>query len=200
MKGRLEDARYLKGAGSFTSDRNLPGQLHAHFLRSDRPHAEIVSLDVLAAGSAPGVHAVFTARDLAAAGIRPLPVNSIPAKSRDGSELIKTRRPALAEGRVRFVGEPLACVVADSLALAQDAAELIEVEYRDLPHVTRAVDALEPGAPQLHDNVPGNRVLDFGTGSDEAQVEQVFRKAARVVTLSLYNNRVTANPIEPRAA
>ncbi len=200
LKGRLEDRRYVTGTGSYTADRNLPGQLYAHFLRSDRAHARIVSIDGSAAGAVPGVHLVLTGDDVKAAGVHSLPTNSIAGKSRDGSDLIKTYRPALAQGKVRYVGEPVACVVADSPAIAQDAAEAIEVSYEDLPHVTRAVDALASGAPQLHENVPGNRVLDFGTGTDEAKVDEVFRSAKRVVKLSLYNNRVAANPIEPRAA
>ncbi len=200
FKGRLEDRRYITGTGSYTGDRNLPGQLYASFLRSDRPHAEILSIDAAAALALPGVLAVFTGEDIAAAGFKPMPVNSIAGKSRDGTELIKTVRPALAQGRVRFVGEAVACVVAESLAVAQDAAEKIVLDYRDLPHVTRAVDAMQAGSPQLHGNVPGNRVLDFGTGSDEAKVDEAIRAARHVVKLSLYNNRVVANPLETRTA
>lgn len=200
LKGRLEDQRYITGTGSYTGDRNLPGQLYAVFLRSDRPHAEILSIDAAAALAMQGVQAVLTAEDIAAAGFKPLPVNAIAGKSRDGSELIKTVRPALAQGRVRFVGEAVACVVAQTLAIAQDAVEKIVIDYRDLPHVTRALDAMQAGAPQLHANAPGNRVLDFGTGSDEARVDEAIRGAKHVVKLSIYNNRVVANPMENRNA
>jgi len=200
LKGRLEDRRYITGTGCYTGDLNLPGQLHAYFLRSDRPHAQILSIDTSGAKTASGVHAVLTGTDIKAAGINSLPTNSIAGKSRDGSDLIKTYRPALAQGKVRYVGEPVACVVADSPAIAQDAAEKIEVRYRDLPHVIKPVEALKPGAPQLHDNVPGNRVIDLGTGSEEAKVEEIFKTAKRVVKLSLYNNRMHANPMEPRVA
>src|SRR3954471_2843955 len=177
LKGRLEDRRYITGAGSYTADRNIPGQLYAHFVRSDRPHAEIVSIDCGVAKSTRGVHACLTGEDMKAAGVKSLPVNSIAGKSRDGSELIKTHRPALAQGKVRYVGEPVVCVVAESAAIAQDAAERIAIDYRDLRHVTTAVDAMKQGAPTLHDNVPGNRVLDFGTGSDEAKVDAAIRSA-----------------------
>lgn len=198
FKGRLEDRRYITGAGTYVSDRQLPGQLYAAFLRSDRAHAQILSLDTTGARARPGVRAVLTGEDVKASGINPLPT-ALAANGRDGQPLIKPYRPALAQGKVRYVGEPLACVVADSAALAQDALEAIVIEYRDLPVVTRAVEALEAGAPQLHDNVPGNRVFDFGTG-DEAKTEEVFRSARRVVRLSLYNNRVVANPLELRGA
>ena len=200
FKGRLEDHRYITGTGSYTGDRNLPGQLYACFLRSDRPHAQIVSIDTTAARAITGVHLVLTGEDIAAAGFKPQPVNSIAGKSRDGAELIKTVRMALPLDKVRFVGEAVACVVAESLAIAQDAVEKIAVDYRDLPHVTRAVDSMQAGAPQLHDNAPGNRVLDFGTGSDEAKVDEAIKAARHVVKLSLYNNRVVANPMENRSA
>ena len=200
FKGRLEDHRYVTGTGSYTGDRNIPGQLYAHFLRSDRPHAEILSIDTAEARAQKGVQAILTGEDIAAAGLKPMPVNAIAGKSRDGTDLVKTVRPALAQGRVRFVGEAVACIVADTLAIAQDAAEKIVVDYRDLPHVTQAVEAMKSGAPQLHDLAPGNRVLDFGTGSDEEKVDAAIKSAKHVVKLSLYNNRVVANPMENRNA
>ncbi len=200
FKGRLEDHRYVIGTGSYTGDRNIPGQLYAHFLRSDRPHAEILSIDTAEARAQKGVQAILTGDDIAAAGLKPMPVNAIAGKSRDGTDLVKTVRPALAQGRVRFVGEAVACIVADTLAIAQDAAEKIIVDYRDLPHVTQAVEAMKSGAPQLHDLAPGNRVLDFGTGSDEEKVDAAIKSAKHVVKLSLYNNRVVANPMENRNA
>jgi carbon-monoxide dehydrogenase large subunit len=198
FKGRREDRRYITGAGTYTSDRNLPGQLHACFLRADRAHAEIRSLDASAARSMRGVHLVLTGEDIKAAGINSLPTQ-LAVNGRDGKPLLKPYRPALAQGKVRYVGEPICCVVAETAELAQDAAERIAIDFHDLPHVTRAVDAMKPGAPQLHDNVPGNRVFDWGIG-DEAKTDEVFRAAKRVVKLTLYNNRVVANPMEPRTA
>jgi len=179
LKGRLEDHRYVTGTGRYTADRNVTGQLHAYFIRADRPHAQIVSIDASAAKSTKGVHLILTGEDMVAAGVKTIPVNSIAGKSRDGSELIKTIRPALATGKTRYVGEPVVCVVAESAVIAQDAAEHITIEYKDLPHVTRAVDAMKPGAPQLHDNVPGNRVLGYGNGTDEAKVDAAIKSAKR---------------------
>ena len=197
FKGRLEDRRLVTGRGTYTSDRNLPGQLHAAFLRADRPHARIVRIDTAAVAAMPGVKLVLTGDDVKAANIGSLPTQ-LAVNGRDGKPLIKPFRPALAQGKVRYVGEPVACVVADSPLQAQDALDALVIDYEDLPFVTRAEQALASGAPQLHDNVPGNRVMDFGQG-DEAKTEAVFKTAPRVVRLSIYNNRVIASPMEPRS-
>src|SRR5437899_9561618 len=196
-KGRLEDERMLKGRGRYVADWNLPGQACGHFLRSDRAHAEIAALDASSALAMPGVIAVLTGADVAAAGLRPLPA-AAPVKGRGGAEQLPTVRPALAQGRVRYVGEPVALVVAESAAAAQDAAEAVAVEYRELPAVVDARAALARGAPLLHENVPGNLLLDFA-GGDEAATEAAFRRAARVVRLTSYHSRVVGNPMEPRA-
>ena len=196
LKGRLEDQRLLTGRGTYVSDWNLPGQAHACFLRSDRAHAGIVSIDASAALAHPGVLAVLTGEDVFAAGYKSLPA-ALPMKGRDGAELIKPMRPALAQGKVRFVGEPVAIVVAETAVAAQDASELVMVEYADLPAVTVAADALKPGAPQLFDEAPGNMVFDFGAG-DEAAATAAFASAARIVKLTVDNTRVVGNPMEPR--
>jgi carbon-monoxide dehydrogenase large subunit len=197
MKGRLEDRRLLTGQGKFTSDWNFPNQAYAAFLRSDRPHAEIVSVDCSAALKAPGVLAVLTGKDVAEAGYKSIPTN-LGVKDRFGEPLKKPARPVLAQGKVRHVGECVACVVAESPYLAQDAAELIAVEYRELPAVTVAEKALAPGAPQLHAELPGNLSFDWVAG-DEAATEAAFRSAARIVKLKLENPRMIGNPMEPRA-
>src|SRR5216683_3346430 len=196
-KGRLEDERMLKGRGRYVADWNLPGQAYGHFVRSDRAHAEIAAVDASSALAMPGVIAVLTGADVAAAGLRPLPA-AAPVKGRGGAEQLPTHRPALAQGRVRYVGEPVALVVAESTAGAQDAAETVAVEYRELPAVIDARVALARGAPLLHENVPGNLLLDFA-GGDEAAAEAAFRRAARVVELTSYHSRVVGNPMEPRA-
>src|SRR5216683_1291159 len=196
-KGRLEDERMLKGRGRYVADWNLPGQAYGHFVRSDRAHAEIAAVDASSALAMPGVIAVLTGADVAAAGLRPLPA-AAPVKGRGGAEQLPTHRPALAQGRVRYVGEPVALVVAESTAGAQDAAEAVAVEYRELPAVIDARVALARGAPLLHENVPGNLLLDFA-GGDEAAAEAAFRRAARVVELTSYHSRVVGNPMEPRA-
>lgn len=197
MQGRLEDRRLLTGQGRYTADRNFPNQAYAAFLRSDRAHAEIISIDPSAALAAPGVLAVLTAKDVAEAGYKSIPTY-LAVKDLSGEPLKKPPRPVLAQGKVRHVGECVACVVADSALAAQDAAELIAVEYRDLPAVTSAEAALRPGAPQLHEILPGNLSFEWGVG-DAAATETAFRSAARVVKLALDNQRVVGNPMEPRA-
>jgi len=197
-KGRLEDARMLTGQGRYVADWTLPGQAWGHFLRSDRPHADIVSIDTGAALAMPGVIAVLTGADVAAAGQKPMPA-AAPMKGRNGAEQLATPRFSLTQGRVRYVGEPVALIVAESAAQAQDAAEAVAVEYRDLPAVVLARNALAKDAPQLHDTVPGNVVLDY-TGGDEAAVKAAFARASRVVKLTAYHTRVVGNPMEPRAA
>ena len=197
MKGRLEDRRLLTGRGRFIADWNFPNQAYAAFLRSDRAHAEILSIDASAALKANGVLAVLTGKDVAEAGYKSIPTN-LAVKDRFGEPLKKPPRPVLAQGKVRHVGECVACVVAESPLAAQDALELIVVGYRDLPAVTVAEKALAPGAPQLHAELPGNLSFDWVAG-DEAATEAAFGSAARVVKLALDNPRMAGNPMEPRA-
>ena len=197
QKGRLEDGRMLTGRGRYVSDWNLPGQAHGHFLRADRPHARIVSIDASGALGMPGVVAVLTGDDVAAAGMQSLTA-AAPMKGRGGAEQARPPHPMLAQGRVRYVGEPVALVIAETAVQAQDAAEAVMVEYEDLPAVVEARDALAAGAPLVHDDVPGNLVLDFA-GGDAAATREAFRKAAKVVTMSAHHTRVVGNPMEPRA-
>src|SRR5438445_7086681 len=149
LKGRLEDDRMLTGRGKYVSDGNLPGQAYGHVIRSDRAHADIVSLDATAALAQPGVLALFTGEDIKGS-LKSLPA-ALPVKGRGGMELIHPGRPALAQGRVRFAGDAVAMVVAESAAAAQDAAERIAVEYRELPAVISARQAVAGGAPLVHD-------------------------------------------------
>ena len=195
LKGRLEDHRMLTGRGRYVSDWNLPGQAYAHFVRSDRAHAEIVAIDKAAALQHPGVLAVYTGDEVRE--LKSLPA-ALPVKGRGGMELINPGRPALAQGRVRFAGDAVAMVVAESAVAAQDAAELIGIEYRDLPAVVSVQQAIAPGAPRVHDAVPGNVVLDYESGNADL-AEKAFATAARIVKLDLDNSRVVANPMEPRA-
>ena len=198
MRGRLEDERMLKGRGRYVSDWTLPNQAHGHFLRSDRPHAKIVSIDAAAALAMPGVLAVVTGKELAAAGLKPIPA-AAPFKWSDGSEQRPASRLSLAHEVVRHVGEPVALIVAATATQAQDAAEALAVEYEDLPAVVTASAALEKDAPQLHAGAPGNLLLDF-EGGDAAATAAAFAKAAKVVKLRAYHSRVVGNPMEPRAA
>ena len=197
FKGRREDQRLITGQGRFTADWSLPGQLHGHFLRADRAHAEIVSLDAGAARTAPGVRAVFTGEDVRKAGFKEAPP-LVRYPGRGGMKLLEPHRDALAVGRVRHVGQEVALVVADSPAAAQDAAEKIAVEYRDLPAIVDVDDALAAGAPQLYPDIPGNLSFDFDYG-DAAKVEAAFAAAAHVTRLTLESQRLVGNPMEPKS-
>src|SRR5947207_2163928 len=193
---RLEDSRFLTGQGRYVDDINLPGQLHGILLRSPYGHAAIDGIDTAAAGAMPGVRGVFTAADLDADGIGPLPCI---AQVATVAPIIVPLRRALARDRVRHVGDPVAFVIADTSEQARDAAELIAVTYRPLPAVVDATAALAAGAPLLWDEAPGNLCYRFERG-DKAAVEAAFAAAAHVVEIELVNNRLVVAPIEPRAA
>jgi carbon-monoxide dehydrogenase large subunit len=195
--GRLEDERLLKGKGCYAADWRLPGELYAVFVRSDRAHAEILNVDKEHALARPGILAVLTGDDVARAGYGSLPT-ALAFPDRFGQPLKKPHRPALAQGRVRYVGECVACVVAESALIAQDAADLVHVEYRDLPAVVSAEESLQPKTAQLHDGIPGNLYFDYGSG-DAAKTDAAFASAERIVKLRVHNTRVVANPMEPRA-
>jgi len=197
FKGRREDLRLVTGRGKYTSDWNLAGQLHAYFLRSDRAHAEIVSLNVEAARSSPGVVAVLTGADTARAGFKSTP-NIARYPGRGGVGIKVPHRDGLANARVRFVGQEVALVVATGALAAQDAAERIEIEYRDLPVVVDAEAALAPGAEQLYPDIPGNLCFDYEYG-DEAKTAEAFSRAAHVTRLELDSQRMVGNPMEPKA-
>src|SRR6185312_137121 len=151
-----------------------------------------------AAKAMPGVLGVWTGTDLNAAGYGPFTCG-LPLKNRDGSPLLQTNRYPLATDKVRFVGDPVAFVVADTLAQARDAAEAVELDIEPLPAVTDPEEATKPGAPQLYDHIPGNVALDYHFG-DTAKVEAAFKSAAHVTRLDVLNNRVAVVAMEPRAA
>ena len=193
----MEDARLTTGSGKYAADWNQPGQLHAAFVRSDRAHAEIAAVDAAEAAKHPGVRLILTGADAIKAGyVKPPHTLNFPGKN--GMQTRAPDRPVLAHGKVRFVGEALAVVVADTAAAAQDAAGLVEVKYRDLPPAISPEAALAPGAPQLHENVPGNLPIEAETG-DAAAVEAAFAKAAHVTRLKVEVTRVSPSPMEPRA-
>ena len=195
FKGRREDDRLLTGQGRYTADWNLPGQLYAHFVRSDRAHADLVSIDIENAAAFPGVKAVLTGKDTRHLKTPPSPLK---ANDRNGQPIRVPHRPVLADARVRFVGECVAMVVAESPQAAQDAAELIEVEYGERDAVIDPAAALEPGAPQLHETHAGNLAFDFGYG-DEAATQEAFGRAFHVTRLTLESTRISGNPMEPRS-
>ncbi|HZT52729.1 MAG TPA: xanthine dehydrogenase family protein molybdopterin-binding subunit [Stellaceae bacterium] len=195
---RKEDPTLLRGEGRYSDDINLPGQAHAVMVRSRHGHGVIRRLSAQAARKLPGVLGVYTAADLDAAGFKPLqsPFN---AQNKDGTPWRTAPRPALARDRVRYVGESVAFAVAETAAQAKDAAEAVEVEIEPLPAVTSPAAAAAAGAPQLHEQAPGNILLDFHYG-DSAKVADAFAKAAHVTRLKLVSNRVVVNAMEPRAA
>ncbi|SME97376.1 carbon-monoxide dehydrogenase large subunit [Tistlia consotensis] len=195
---RLEDARFLTGHGRYTDDIALPGSLHLAVLRSPVAHAELGPIDVEEALGAPGVLAVYTGADLKADGIGSIPcLAMVPGKG--GSKPVAPAYPALAQDKVRFVGQPVVCVVAETAAQARDALELVVVDFDPLPAVTEADRALAADAPLVHDAAPGNLCLDYEHGDREA-AEQAFAKAARIAKLELINNRLVVNSMEPRVA
>jgi aerobic carbon-monoxide dehydrogenase large subunit len=196
---RREDYRFLTGQGTYTDDINRPGQLHAYILRSPHASARINRIDTGAAASAAGVAAVFTGADMAADGIGGLPCGWL-INSKDGSPMKEPPHPVLAVERVRHVGDPVAVVLAESLAEARDAAEKIAVDYAVEPAVVDPAAALQPGAPQVWPaEAPGNVCYDWHLG-DGAAVDAAFAKAAKIVKLDLVNNRLIPNAMEPRAA
>jgi carbon-monoxide dehydrogenase large subunit len=200
---RKEDLRFLTGAGRFSDDIQMPEALVAVALRSPLPHADIAGIDVAAAVEAPGVRLVLTAADLDGEIAGPIPsFSTVPpfdVGRRDGGDAAEAAQYPLARERVRYLGEPIAFVVADSMEQAQDAAELIAVDYRPLQAVMEIADALDPGAEQIWPDAPGNVSFDWATGDDTA-TEAAFAAAHHVSRLRLANNRVVINFMEPRAA
>jgi len=195
---RSEDRRFITGAGRYTDDIVLPRQAVGYVLRSPHAHATIRAIDTAAAQAAPGVFAVFTGADLERDGIGKIPC-VVPLKNRDGSRIKMVEHPLLAVGRARHVGDGIAFVVAETVAAAKDAAELIQVDYDVLPAIADTARAAEPGAPLVWDNIPNNLCFDWESGNRQA-VETAFAKARHVVELSLVNNRIVANSMEPRGA
>ena len=190
---RREDPRFITGRGTYTDDVRLPGTQHAIFVRSPLAHARIRSIDTAAARALPGVRAIFTGKDLADGGVNPIPVGwLLPG-------LKTTEFRAIAVDRVRHVGEAVAVVVAETAAIARDAAELVDVDFEELPVVVDAVAALRSGAPLVHDGAPDNRCFHWEIG-DRAKTDAALKKAAKVVRTKLVNQRLIANAMEPRAS
>ncbi|MFP5356544.1 MAG: xanthine dehydrogenase family protein molybdopterin-binding subunit, partial [Gemmatimonadota bacterium] len=190
---RKEDQRFITGAGHYTDDLKLPGQVYAAFVRSPHANATINAIDASAALAMPGVHTVLTGEDMKQAGVNPIP----PGWLHPGIKIAEYR--ALAVGRVGHVGNAVAVVIADSPTLARDAADAVVVDYADHPAVADAVAALEPGAPQVHPEAPGNVAFTWQLG-DAAATDAAMAGATSVVRQHLVNQRLIANAMEPRAA
>jgi aerobic carbon-monoxide dehydrogenase large subunit len=195
---RFEDPRLVQGRGSYTDDVQLPGMAYGVVVRSPHGHSKILAIDTAAAKAAPGVRAVITAADWKAAKLGDLPSHS-GLKRRDGSAMLKPRYTVLAEDRVRWVGDPVAFVVADTPAQALDAAELVQVNYEELPAVVSTAAAAKPDAPRVYDECPDNIAFVELIG-DKAATDAAFAKAAHVAKGSFVVNRVTAAAMEPRGA
>lgn len=195
---RSEDPPLLMGRGRFTDDISVPGQVYAAFVRAPVAHGELRRVDSAAAARIPGVLAVFTGGDLVAAGLGAIPpLASFPG--RDGSRLYPAAMPPLAVKRVRYVGEPVAMVVAESASLARDAAEAVRLEIAELPAVVDVADAVADDAPQVWPEAPGNVAFDW-TDGDRAAVEAAFARAAHIERVRLRDTRLAPAALEPRAA
>ncbi len=196
---RKEDVRFLTGTGTYIDDIKPDNVAHALVLRSTHAHAKILGIDGTEAENMPGILGIVTGKDWIAEDFQPMPTKSAVNKKIDGTPLNQPPRHALAIDRVRYVGEPVALIVAETVSQAQDAAEAVEVDYEELEAVTDQVKALEPGAPQIWDDIEGNFCLDFELG-DKEETEKAFKGADHVIKLDLRNQCVTATPIETRGA
>jgi len=195
---RVEDRRLLTGEGRYTDDINQPDQAIMVLVRSPYAHAEILAIDATEAQAAPGVLAVYSAQDLQAEGIGDIPcVAPVPGKA--GAQTIQPPHPVLARDRVRHVGDPVVAVVAESLSQARDAAELVAVDYRELPSNTDLAAAHQPDTPLIWDQAPGNLSVDYELG-DQAATDTAFAEAAHISRIDLVNNRVIVCSMEPRGA
>jgi carbon-monoxide dehydrogenase large subunit len=193
---RFEDPRLLRGQGKFINDWNQPGQAYMVLVRSPHAHAKIRSISVDAARAAPGVVAAWTGADYAADGLG-MPKANMPRKRPDGKPMFAPQRPAIVADRVRYVGDPVAMVVAETLAEAKDAAELVEVDYEALPSVTTTEDTVKPGAPAVWDECPDN-ISNFTERGKKAEVEEAFKGAAKIIKRRYVITRVHAQYMEPR--
>src|SRR5580658_1768861 len=199
---RVEDNVLVRGLGRYAADAPLPDQAHAFFVRSPHAYAKILSIDIEAALKAPGVVGVLTAKDMEGVGNLG---RHPPVPGRGGKGLVLPHRPALAGERVMHIGEPVAMVVADTFAAAQDAGESVNVEYEELTPVTDAREALREGAPQIWPQAPGNLAVDWPGPNPDAdgnakKIDEIFASAKHVARITSFNQRMVGNCMEPRGA
>ena len=195
---RREDVRFVTGQGRYTNDIDVPGQAHASFVRSDHAHGTLRSINIDAALRMPGVIGVITGDDLKRAGVGF--IHRLPLKGFELGNPLDTPRPGLAQDRVRYVGEPVALVVAETAAQAADAAAMVELVIDALPCVTDVEDAIAPGAPTIWPDAPGQCRDPLAERRSRAEIDAAFAKAAHVTRLKLVNTRIFANAIEPRTS
>jgi carbon-monoxide dehydrogenase large subunit len=193
---RFEDPRLLRGQGRYINDVNLPGQTHAVFVRSPHAHAKIRSIGVEEAKTAAGVVAVYTGHDVTADRLG-MPKANMPRKRPDGKPMFAPQRPPLVTDRVRYVGDPVVMVIAETLAQAKDAAELVNIDYEPLPSVTSTEDTVKPGAPAVWDECPDN-VSNHVERGNKAATDEAFKSAAKIVKRRYVISRVHAQFMEPR--
>ncbi len=194
---RLEDERLLRGHGRFVDNLNFEGQVYLHVVRSYLGHAKILNIQAESAFQLPGVVAVFTGEDLIRDGVLPIPM-TLPYKRPGGLPALSEPYHALAQGVVRFLGQPVAIVIAESPAAAMEGGQCLEIEYEELEAVTDLQQAISPDAPRLCDELPDN-IAAAQTEGDAEKVEKAFAKASHVTRMNLVNNRVVGSPLEPRA-
>jgi len=195
---RMEDPTLVQGQGRYTDSLSLPNQAYAVMVRSPVAHGNIKGIETGDAMAMPGVLAVLTGQDLIEAGLGLMP-SGPDFKNRDGSAMKKPEQPPLTVDKVRFVGDPVACVIAETRLQAEDAAEAVFVDIESLPAITTPKQGVAAGAPNVHDATPGNVILDFHHGDGEA-VAKAFAEAAHVVSMEILNSRVAVTPMEPRSA
>ena len=195
---RREDFRFLKGIGKYTDDMVYPNQSYCYFLRSPVAHAKIGKIDLSAAKSAPGVVAIYTAADIEADKLGGVPCGWL-ITSKDGKPMKEPKHPILASGKVRHVGDPVVAVIAESLTAAKNAADLVSIDYQDLPAVIDMRSAQTRGGVPVHDEAADNMCFDWEFG-DKAATDAAFAKAAHITKIDLVNQRLVANAMEPRAA
>ena len=194
---RKEDIRFLTGKGKYTDDIARPGQLSAYIIRSSVAHAHIAAIDTQAAIAAPGVVAIYTGKDMAAAGVGSLPCGW-QIHSKDGTPMAEPPHPPLATDKVRYTGDHVAVVLAETLNQAKDAAEQVQITYQELPAVANGDQALQGDAPRVWDDVANNLCYDWEIG-DRAATEAAFAKAHHIAKIDLINNRLVPNAMEPRS-
>ncbi|HEY3677275.1 MAG TPA: molybdopterin cofactor-binding domain-containing protein, partial [Bradyrhizobium sp.] len=195
---RKEDRRFITGKGRYVDDIKLLGMTHAHFVRSPHAHAKVKGVDSSAAMKMPGVVGVLTGQQIVDDKIGNL-ICGWAITSKDGTGMKMGAWPAMAPETVRFVGQAVAVVIAETKNQAKDAAEAVVVTYEELPAVANISAAIKPGAPQLHPEAPGNVIYDWHIG-EEAATSEAFKQAANVVAMDIVNNRLVPNAMEPRAA
>src|SRR3954469_8757104 len=195
---RKEDRRFITRKGRYVDDIKVMGVTYAQFVRSPHAHAKVKSIDTSAAIKMPGVVGVLTGKEIVEDKVGNL-ICGWAITSKDGTGMKMGAWPAMAPETVRFVGQAVAVVIAETKNQARDAADAVVVDYEELPAVANIRAAIKPGAPQLHPEAPGNVIYDWTIG-DEAAVKEGFGKAANVVSIELTNNRLVPNAMEPRAA